>query len=88
MFLSITDAFHISTVLTAASSGQSIKWSPDDGDTVFEGTARSIGTATFGLATCDVRDMYLRVTDKAGFDHALQVRDVMLWIERGLFFTH
>jgi hypothetical protein len=52
-----------------------------------EGTARSIGTDTGAFATSDddIRDMFLRVTSVAGFDHFLAVSWVAEAVSRGEF---
>lgn len=82
--LTISDAVKIAIIVEAASQGKRVVWTPDEGETIFKGTARSLGNENFGFAHGeDVRDLYLRVTGDSGREFALAVTDLMAWMVGG-----
>lgn len=82
--LTISDAVKINLICEAAMQGKRVVWTPDEGETVFKGTARSLGQEDFGFAFGDdVRDLYLRVTGDSGREFALAVTDLMAWMVGG-----
>jgi hypothetical protein len=87
--LSIADVIALSTIIDAASQSAHVRWLDDDGSTIAEGTARHIvrGEDDFAFIpqTMDLRDAFLRITSRAGWDVAIPVRKLMDMVMRGEF---
>jgi hypothetical protein len=87
--LTIADVIALGTVVDAASQSAKVAWvDPDTGDIRY-GTARHIVVSpdNYGFLPrdTDVRDGYLRVTTRSGFDVALSVRALITLVQAGEF---
>lgn len=90
--LNIGTAVALGELLTAVQQGRKVTWSPDGGDTIFDGTARAICTRTpdglpggFLSASDDVRDGYVWITTSTGMETTLPVPFVLELIRQQLF---
>ncbi len=87
--LSISIVVRLAAILEAAQRGSKVRWTPDGGETILEGVARSIGREDFTfIGGEDVRDAFLRVTGTTGREHALPVATILEWQEVGAIAFH
>lgn len=86
--LTVSDAIALSDVLSAAQQSCKVAWLDDQGEVRY-GTARSLVRSevdfTFTDRGQDVRDTYLWVTTREGFEVALSVRELMSKVPDGAF---
>jgi hypothetical protein len=88
--LTIADAVHLNTVLTAAQGNRRVaRLMPDDSPLagkIIEGTARRVGDDRgCSVHGADVRDLMLWVTTTSGFETFWPVRDLMSQVPEGAF---
>lgn len=83
--LTTWDACRLADIIRAAQGNQPVARLVND-DVVY-GTARCISNEVgmFSQPTDDVRDLYLRVTSQAGFEHFWPVAQLMDELVDGLF---
>lgn len=89
--LTIAEVFQLHTILDAAASTAPVRWLDDDDITILEGTARHIVAGSepsrwhFIDRSTDVRDAFLRITTRGGWDRAVPVRRLMRLVAEGGF---
>jgi hypothetical protein len=87
--LRVSDAVSLGSLVDAVVHNRKVaRVEADGGITV--GTARSVGTATGGLAdeNDDIRDCYMRVTGDDGFERFWRVRELAAETETGHFVSN
>jgi hypothetical protein len=86
--LTENDAMNLSMIIAAARKGAKVAWVSDGGDSLY-GHARHIVKSpdNFGFLNGDedVRDGYLRITMKSGFERTISVRELMSMVALGEF---
>lgn len=84
--LTMTQLVQLETIAGAAQRTAKVARATDDGEVLY-GIARSIGDerGMFLGHDTDIRDGYLRVTSRAGFEHFWPVAELMREVSDGLF---
>lgn len=89
--LTTADVFNLSSVIDAACQSARVAIVPDDGHEPMFGTARSIGTydgTGWSVKSDDVRDHYLRVTMRGGWEQWFPVANLAEKAGRGEFLIY
>jgi hypothetical protein len=78
--LTIADVTALNEIINAATTTAKVAWVNTDGDIRF-GTARAItaawGNSSYITSSHDIRDGYLRITSREGWENWLIVSDLM-----------
>jgi hypothetical protein len=84
--LTMRDLVALEEVARAAQTNAKVRWLLQSGD-IAEGTARSIGDERGNFLSWgeDVRDGYLRITNKGGWDHFVPVTKLIELVQEGGF---
>ena len=87
--MNIQETIAAAEVLRTAQTCAKVARAYDDGTVVY-GTARSVGdqTGAFGQSDDDIRDLYLRVTTREGWERFWPMRELMTEVETGEFTTY
>jgi len=85
--LTISVLTALGTIADAAMRSEFVTWSPDQGETIFQGTARSIGDerGMFLAHDQDVRDGFLRITSVTGMEHFIPIMELVIMVQEGAF---
>lgn len=86
--LTVADIITLAAIIDTAQRNAKVAWQDEDGDLHY-GIARHIVKSpdNFGFLgrNEDVRDGYLRITGKTGFEHALSIRALIQMHRDGTF---
>jgi hypothetical protein len=77
----------LGTIANAAQGNEFVTWTRDGGDTIHQGTARSIGDerGMFLGRDHDVRDGFLRITSVTGMEHFIPIMELVIIVQEGGF---
>lgn len=84
--LTVADTVSLGVIVDAAQHNSKVARANSDGEVTY-GTARSVGNETFAFLKKgeDVRDAFLRVTTRGGFEAAWKVSELMDEVHTGEF---
>ena len=89
--ITIPDVINLNTIVSVASESAKVAWADED-CVIHHGTARHIVKSpdNFGFLNRDedIRDGYLRVTMRSGFERALKVSELMPKVADGTFLKY